>query len=404
MKLRSIESVKDLKGKRVLVRADFNVPINKRKIDRNGEWRLKTSIGTINFLMRSGAKILLASHRGRPEGRRVRSLSLSPIAKRLAEMVGKNIKMLPNCVGPKVAKAVAKMQDGSIVMLENLRFNPGEESNDKKFAKELADNADLYVNEAFAVSHRESASLVAVTDELATYAGFQLLKEVEALEKVMTMVSKPYIVIIGGAKVSTKLGLIETMLNKADNILLGGALIVPFFQVRGYGVGSSLYGNKDLKAAENIIASKKFKKIILPLDVVVGNIKDSKKPIRVVDLLEQPFDICKSDDESILDIGPKTISAFASFIRSAKTLIWNGPLGYFEIPKFSHGTISIGRLIAARSNKQAYGVVGGGETVMALERTGLQDCVDHISTGGGAMLKFLEGGEMPGIKALQKKK
>jgi len=403
MRLRSIEKVKDLKGKRVLVRVDFNVPTERGRVHADGEWRLRQTIPTIGFLMGAGAKVILMSHRGRPNGKKVLSLRMAPVAKRFSAMIGKTVKSLPDCIGPTIEKEIAKMKNGEVVLLENLRFKAGESKNDAKFAKKLAALADVYVNDAFATSHRKAASIVAITKELPSYAGLLLIKEVEALEHAMKKAEKPFIVIMGGAKVSTKIGAIENLMKVADRILLGGALLIPFLEVQGFGIGKSDIEKEDIDAALRLIHSKDFKKIVLPIDVLVGDPKRPEDRLKTVDLTEDPFELGEKQGHSILDIGPKTISAYASFLRSAKTIVWNGPLGLFEIPKYSHGTLSLGRLIAARSKGRAFGLVGGGETVMALEKTGLADCVDHISTGGGSMLEFIEGKDLPGLKALTKK-
>lgn len=403
MRLRSIENVKDLKGKRVLVRVDFNVPSHRGRIHADGEWRLRQSVPTVGLLMGAGAKVILISHRGRPKGRKVTSLRMAPVAKRFSDMLGKKVKAVPDCVGPSVKKAVDAMGNGDVLLLENLRFKAGESKNDTKFAKKLAAVADLYVNDAFASSHRKAASVVAVTKELPSYAGLLLIKEIEALEHAMKKSKKPFVVVMGGAKVSSKIGAIENLMKVADKVLLGGALLIPFLEVQGFGVGKSDTEKEDMDAALKLVHSKHFPKIVLPIDVLVGNPTRPKERLKTVDVTVNPSKISDKRGHGILDIGPKTISAYASFIRSAKTIVWNGPLGLFEVPKYSHGTLALGRLIAARSKGRAFGLVGGGETVMALERTGLADCVDHVSTGGGAMLEFIEGKDLPGIKALTKK-
>ncbi len=401
MKLRSIADAKDLKGKRVLLRADFNVPIVGGKVGETEDWRLKKTVPTIEFLMRARAKTILASHLGRPEGKKTAALKLDPVAKRLSKLIGKPVKKLSDCVGARVEKAVGEMKTGDVVLLENLRFHAGEDDNDPKFAGQLARLADLYVNDSFATCHRKAASLVAITRELPARAGLLLLREVAALTKVMENPAHPYLVLMGGAKVSSKIGVIERMLKIADRILLGGALVVPFFKAMGYGIGASLCGKEDLAAAQELLRSKNRDRLILPYDLVTGNMKKISDHAEAVDVGIAPKELC-GPKRAILDVGPKTINAYASFIRSAKTLVWNGPLGWFEVPKFSHGTLALGRLIASRSSGRAFGVVGGGESVQALQMTGLMDCVDHVSTGGGAMLEFLEGKTLPGIEALER--
>lgn len=403
MRLRSIEQLKSLKGKRVLVRVDFNVPTVRGKVAEDGEWRLRQSIPTIGLLMGAGAKIILLSHRGRPKGRKAASLSMKPVAKRFSEMLGTGVKALPDCVGPAVEKAIQGMKNGEVILLENVRFKAGEAKNDAKLAKKFARLAEIYVNDAFATSHRKAASIVAITKELPSYAGLLLIKEVNALEHALKKPKKPFIVVMGGAKVSTKLGAIENLLKVADRVLLGGALLIPFLEAQGFAVGAHSIDDADRDAVIKLIHSKDFKKIVLPIDVVVGHPKKPKERLKTVDMTKDPAKLSEKRSHGILDIGPKTISAYASFLRSAQTIVWNGPLGMFEVPKYSHGTIALGRLIAARSKGKAFGLVGGGETVMALEKTGLADCVDHISTGGGSMLEFIEGRTLPGLKALTKK-
>ena len=399
MKLRSVAELKDLKGKRVLLRADFNVPVTGGKVGSEEDWRLKKTLPTIEWLMKKGAKVVLASHMGRPEGKKVAALKLDPVARRLSTLLGKPVKKLPESVGAKAEKEVAAMAPGDVVLLENLRFNKGEDANDPKFAAKLAKLADIYVDDSFATCHRAAASLVAITKLLPSYAGLLLLRELDALDAVTKKPAHPYVVVMGGSKVSTKIGVIERMLQIADRVLLGGALITPFFKAMGFGIGKSLLDKEDLKAAEKLMASKHWKRAILPHDLVVGEPKKTGSHAKAVDLHVTPFDLT-GPTRAILDIGPKTVSAYASYLRSAKTIVWNGPLGWFEVPKYAHATLALGRLVAVRSRGKAFGVVGGGESVMALQRTGLSDCVDHVSTGGGAMLEYLEGRELPGIVAL----
>lgn len=403
MKLRTLPKLGDLKGKRVLLRVDFNVPVSKGKVESDGQWRLRRSIPTLEFLRKAGAKVLIISHRGRPAGKKVSSLSMKPIAKRLSSMLSHDVVFVPDCTGKIVEKKVASMQNGDVLLLENLRFKRGEAKNDKAFAKRLAEHADLFVNDAFAVAHREAASVIGVTKHLPSFAGLLMQEEVASITGAMKHPKHPFIAIMGGAKVSSKIGVIEKMLEVADRVLLGGALIIPFFEAQGFGVGGGKSSQEDIDAAVKLMCSRRFSKIVLPHDLILGNAKSKKGRPRVVELTEDPIELTEKRTESILDIGPKTISAYSSYIRSAQTIMWNGPLGLFEIPKYSHGSLAIGRLVAARSKGRAFGIVGGGETVMALERTGLANCVDHISTGGGAMLDFIQSGDLPGLEPLKKK-
>lgn len=399
--MRSITNLKDISGKRVLVRVDFNVPVTKGCVGDEEDWRLKKTLPTIEWLQDRGARVILASHMGRPNGKKDSKLKLDPVAKRLSQLLGATVVKLPDCVGSKVEKAIALMEPGDVVLLENLRFHAGEEKNDAKFAKALAKSADLYVNDSFATCHRKDASLVAITKELPSYAGFLLRQEIDALERIIERPRHPYLVVMGGAKVSSKIGVIERLLGVADRVLLGGALVAPFLKVMGFGIGDSLTSKEDEAAAKRLMKSKDASRLVLPIDLVTGNAKKPGDAAEHVLMTVAPSELCKGK-RSILDIGPRTVSAYASFIRSAETLVWNGPLGWFETPKFAHGTLALGRLIAARSKGKAYGVVGGGESVMALQRTGLMDCVDHVSTGGGAMLEFIEGKKLPGLEALKK--
>ena len=399
MRLRTLDEAKNLKGKRVLMRADFNVPIVRGKIGAEEDWRLRRVVPTIERLKKAGARVILMSHLGRPDGKKAAALKLDAVAKRLAQLLHAPVEKLADCVGEKVEEAVAVMKDGDVVLLENLRFKKGEEENDPAFAQALSRLGDIYVNEAFGTSHRAAASIVGITRYLPSYAGPLLASEVDALTRALEKPERPYLVVMGGSKVSSKIGVITQMLSVADRVLLGGALIAPFYKAQSHCIGSTPCSDEDLEAARTLMKHPYYKKLILPHDVVIGDPRKPKDGAQVVDLQDQPFDLCR-DHEAILDIGPKTISAYASYVRSAKMLVWNGPLGWFEEPKFSHGTLALGRLVAARSKGRAFGVVGGGETVQALMRTGLADCVDHISTGGGAMLEFLEGKVLPGIQPL----
>ncbi len=400
MKLRVAEDFRTFRGKRVLVRADFNVPVARGKVSPQEDWRVRKIVPTVERLVTAGARVVLAAHLGRPEGRKTASLRLDPIARRLAQLLGRPVEKLPDCIGPAVEKEVAAMKDGQVVLLENLRFRPGEEANDSHFSEALSRLGDVYMDEAFGTCHRAAASIVGITRYLPSYAGPLLASEVAALEKVLDAPEHPYVVVMGGAKVSTKIGVINQLLSVSDRVLLGGALIAPFYKAMSHCIGATPCGDADLEAARSLMKHPYFKKLILPHDVVIGDPLHPKARAAVVDLQEEPFDLCR-DHEAILDIGPKTISAYASYLRSARMIVWNGPLGWFEQPKFSHGTIALGRLIAARSKGKTYGVVGGGETVAALARTGLMECVDHVSTGGGAMLEFLEGKALPGLQPLR---
>ncbi len=399
MPLRVLEDYRSLKGKRVLVRVDFNVPVARGKVGAEEDWRIRRVVPTVEKLRKAGARVILATHLGRPDGKKVAALKTDAVAKRLSQLAHAPVLKIADCVGAEAEEAVAAMKDGDVVMLENLRFKKGEEANDLAFAESLSRLAEVYVNEAFGVAHRAAASNVGITRYLPSYAGPLLAAETEALTRALETPERPYLVIMGGAKVSSKIGVISQMLSVADRVLLGGALIAPFYKAMSHCIGATSCSDEDLEAAVALMKHPYYKKLILPHDVIIADPKDPKGKLQVVDLQNEPFDLCQ-DHEAILDIGPKTISAYSSYIRSAKMIVWNGPLGWFEQPRFSHGTLALGRLVAARSKGKTFGVVGGGETVQALARTGLADCVDHVSTGGGAMLEFLEGKVLPGIAPL----
>ncbi len=399
MPLRTLEDYRPLKGKRVLLRVDFNVPVARGKVGVEEDWRIRRVVPTVAKLRKAGARVVVATHLGRPDGKKPASLKTDAVAKRLSQLAHCPVAKLADCVGAEIEEAVAAMRGGEVAMLENLRFRKGEEENDLAFAEALSRLGDVYVDEAFGVAHRAAASNVGITRYLPSYAGPLLAAEVDALTRALEAPERPYLVVMGGAKVSSKIGVIAQMLSVADRVQLGGALIAPFYKAMSHCIGATACTDEDLEAARELMRHPYYKKLILPHDVVIADPSAADPKPTVVDLQAEPFDLCR-DHEAILDIGPKTISAYASYIRSAKMIVWNGPLGWFEKPRFSHGTIAVGRLIAARSKGRAFGVVGGGETVQALARTGLADCVDHVSTGGGAMLEFLEGKVLPGVRPL----
>jgi phosphoglycerate kinase len=388
MKIKMIKDIKKLSGKRVLLRVDLNVPIKDGKIE--DDFKIIKQLPTIKFLLESNAKVILFTHLGRPKiGADNKHLSVKPICKRLSGVLHKNIKFIPECIGFEAGTAVADMNDGDIVMLENIRFEDGEKKNDRSLAKELAKLADIYVNNAFAVSHRAEASVDAIKNYLPSFAGFLLIDEVKHLRKVFVEPEKPLIVIIGGSKIATKINLIKQFNNSAHRILIGGALANNFFVAHNIRVGKSLIDTDTIEFAKSF----KNKNILLPVDVIVNNQVDGDR-VRVRKINEI------KEDDCIYDIGPETIKLYAGFIKKAKTLIWNGPLGMFEKKSYSNGTLAIARLIATVSSGYAYGVAGGGETVEALKATKMMDHVDWVSTGGGAMLAYLGGENMPGLKKI----
>jgi len=386
--MKSIKNYKNLENKKVLVRVDFNVPVYKEKVQ--DDFKIIKHIPLIKYLVKNKCRIVLVSHLGRPEiGKDNRKYSLKPVMESLKNILNKDIKFSSDCIGFKAETAIAKLKPGEVLVLENVRFEKGEKKNSRVFAKKLAKMVDIYINEAFAVSHRKEASVSAIKNYLPSFAGFLLEEEVENLKKIKK--AKDLIVVIGGAKLKTKISLIKKFEKKAQKILIGGALANNFFASYGYEVGRSLVDKESIKIASKLIKSSK--NILLPTDVIISN-KHSKWDGKA----KKVFDIGPKD--YIFDIGPETIRLYAGYIKNAKNIIWNGPMGMFEDDNFKHGTLSIARLIAARSSGRAYGVVGGGETVEALKMTRMFRHVDWVSTGGGAMLTYLSGGKMPGLEGL----
>jgi len=397
MKIRSIDKVKNLSGRVIFLRVDFNVPLKKGKI--MDDHKVAAGLDTIKFLISQGARLIIATHLGEPD-KFDKAYSVKPVAARLKTLLKHPVRFLGSASIEKISAAVAKLEPGGIVMLENLRFNHGEYDNDPAFAKSLASLADVYVNDAFAVCHRDQASVSAINKYRTVYAGLLLTKELTALNKILKP-KKPLVIVMGGAKIGTTMGgikvgskasLIAKLSPLASSILIGGALANSFFKFRGWEIGRSLCDKDSVAIIKKLFSNRKLSsKIKLPLDVVV---KDRQGRARVV----SPQAVKK--DETILDIGPKTIAAYAVEIRLAKTLVWNGPMGKYEEKSFKHGTLAIASLIAARSSGRAYGLVGGGETVDALKLSKMEEYVDWISTAGGAMLTYLGGGKMPGLKGL----
>ncbi|MEK7680440.1 MAG: phosphoglycerate kinase [Patescibacteria group bacterium] len=376
-----LSRAKNLHGKTVLVRADFNVPIKNLKVVEN--FKIKKTLPTLNYLLDHGVKqIIIVSHLGRPNGVE-RKLSLAPVAKELAKLLHKTV-------------GLAFLEDkktGRVTLLENIRFIKGEERNEASLAKKLAEMADIFVLDGFAVAHRDAASVTGVSKYLPSYAGLLLEEELNGLKKIMEKPKRPMVAIIGGAKIETKISVINSFLKIADHILVGGAMFNTILWARGLKVGDSLVDKNFKKEA---IVLLKNKKIILPVDVIVGDAKGKKAMAVDVD---KNFSIKKGD--GIYDIGPKTIRLFSKFIKKAKTIVWNGAMGRFEEKTYRFGTFSMAHLVASRSKGRAYGVCGGGETVEVLQNLGLMGQVDLVSTGGGAMIEFLSGKKLPGLKALK---
>ncbi len=385
MKFRTLKQIKNLKDKRVLVRVDFNVPVKEGKIKDDS--RIVASVPTIKYLLKNGAKVILVSHLGRPEGIE-KKLSLKIVTERLSELIKKEVCFF------NLNEFINLTKLPKLTLLENIRFYSEEEKNDKKFAKQLASLVDIFVLDGFAVAHRDAASVSGVAKYLPSYAGLLLESEVENLSQLMTKPKKPYIAVLGGAKIETKLPVLKTVLKRADFVLLGGGLVNTCLWAKGYSVGKSLI-DKDFK--KEALKLWKSKKIIFPVDVIVGDIKGKK--YRVVSL-DKKNNI--KSTEAIFDIGPETIRLYAKYIKSAKTLVWNGAVGYFEQKPYDIGTMSVARLVASRSKGKAFGVIGGGETIQTMEMIDMIEDVDFVSTGGGAMLEFLSGKKLPGLKHLTK--
>ncbi len=398
MKIKTIKQTKNLKNKIVLLRVDYNVAIKGGKV--LDTQRLERSYSTINYLLKNKAKVVLISHLGRPGGKKNKKFSLKPVVKYLNKITKKNVFFINDCIGEKVQNKIAQLKAGQILLLENVRFYPGEEKNDPKFAQELASLGDIFVNDAFAMCHRKHASVSAVENYLPAYAGFNLLDEIENLSKVLKGYKRPAVAIIGGAKISTKIKVIENLAKKYDYILIGGALANNFFAAQKINIGMSKYEEDYVKLAAQLY--KKYKnKIILPIDVKITNsVLKNAKPVNM-SVIE--LNNIKQKQWLIADIGPKTEIFYEHLIQQAKTLIYNGAMGIFEIKNFSHGTYFITEKVAMKSLDDTFSVVGGGETLVALHNIGMKKYPDFVSTAGGAMLEFLEGKILPGIKPLIKK-
>jgi phosphoglycerate kinase len=376
-------------GKRVFVRVDFNVPLDGETI--TDDTRITSALPTITWLREQGAKIILASHLGRPKGQRNPKYSMAPVARRLEELVDQPVKLSDAVTGPDAEAAANALGNGEILLLENLRFEPGEEKNDPEFAKALAALADIYVNDAFGAAHRAHASTAGIADHLPAYAGLLMLGEIEALTRVVNDPERPFVAILGGAKVSDKLGVIENLLNKVDALVIGGGMANTLLLAKGVEIGRSLAEADLVDQAASIFeqASRLDVRILLPVDAVVAPSMDDQGSTVLIDRVP--------GDEAIFDIGPETAQAYADAIASARTIFWNGPMGVFEKPAFSEGTKQVA---AAVARSEGFSVVGGGDSVAAIEQLGFADQIDHISTGGGASLEYVEGRTLPGIAAI----
>jgi len=381
----------DVHGKRVLVRVDFNVPLKNGAV--TDDTRIRAALPTLNYLLEHGAALILCSHLGRPKNKVVPELKMDPVAARLAELLGRPVKKLDDCIGPEVEAAAKAAQPGDVIMLENTRFHAEEEANDLGFARQLAGLADVYVNDAFGTAHRAHASTEGVARFLPAVAGFLMEKELEFLGRATENPVHPYVAILGGAKISDKISVIENLLAKCDRLLIGGGMANTFFKGMGFEVGDSLVEEEAVATARSLLEGAGGR-LILPVDVVIADAFDNAAHTRVV----APNDVPAG--WRILDVGPKTIATFESALSGAKTVVWNGPLGVFEMPNFARGTFAVAQLLA---QLDAVTVIGGGDSAAAVQQAGLAGKMSHVSTGGGASLEFLEGMVLPGVAALADK-
>ncbi len=385
----------DVAGKTVIVRVDFNVPQDKEG-NVTDTTRIEAALPTIRYLLERNAKVILMSHLGRPDGKVVEKLRMAPVAKELERLLGQPVKVAPDSVGPEVERMVRDLKPGEVLLLENLRFHPEEEANDAGFAKQLASLAELYVNDAFGTAHRAHASTAGIADHLPAVAGFLMEKELNALGGILENAQRPLAAIIGGAKVSTKIKVLQNLLSRVDTLIIGGGMANTFLKAKGLDVGKSLLEEGMLDVARDLMrqAESRGVKLGLPVDVVVAERFEADAPSKVVDVNQVP------EGWVIMDIGPRTIDEFAGLLKPAKTVFWNGPMGVFEMPRFAAGTKAIADVLA---KSDAISVVGGGDSVAAVEQMGYADRMTHISTGGGASLELVEGRTLPGVAALKDK-
>ena len=379
----------DVKGKRVLVRVDYNVPIKEGKV--NDDTRIRAAMPTLKYLLDHGAAVILFSHLGRPKGGPDPKYSMRPVVEHLSGLLGKSVAFAEDCVGPAAKTAAEAMKPGDVLVLENTRFHPEEEKNDLELAKQMAALADVYVNDAFGSAHRAHASTEGVARFLPAVAGFLMEEEIKYLGQAIANPKRPFIAILGGAKISDKIGVIKNLLTKADQVLIGGGMANTFFKAEGYPVADSLVEDEALETARELLASGGTH-LRLPIDMVIGDKFDAEAESKVMPTGPVP------DGWRILDIGPETVKVFGKALANAGTVVWNGPMGVFEFPRFAEGTIGVAKAVAASS---AISIIGGGDSVAAINQSGLADKITHISTGGGASLEMLEGLVLPGLAALQ---
>jgi len=394
MKKKTVDDI-SFAGKRVLMRVDFNVPLKDGAVA--DDIRIRGALPSIQKVLNDGGCLILMSHLGRPKGKVVAEMSLKPAAERLAELLEKPVQMAPDCIGEEVTNMAAGMKAGNVLMLENLRFHKEEEANDAEFAKNLASLGDVFVNDAFGTAHRAHASTEGVTHHVSeSVAGYLIEKELKYLGEATAKPVRPFVAILGGAKISGKIDVLENLLGKVDTVLVGGAMVFTFFKAQGHNIGKSLVEDDKLELAKSILEKAKAAgvKFLLPTDVVLADEfdKDANTKIAAIDSIE--------DGWMGLDIGPDATKCFREEVVNAKTVIWNGPMGVFEMAKFAKGTMDVAQALADATKQGAITVIGGGDSAAAIAAAGLESCVTHVSTGGGASLEFLEGKELPGIAAL----
>ena len=386
----------DLDGKKVFLRCEFNVPLDENQ-NITDKTRIVASLPTINYILDHNAKLILCSHLGRPKGEYKKELSLAPVAKELSKELNREVKLAKDIVGEDAKNLVNNMKNGDVVLLENVRFDKREEENDPEFAKELASLADVYVNDAFGTCHRAHASTAGIASYLPSAVGFLIEKELKVLGDALSNPQRPFLAILGGSKVSTKIGVIDSLLDKVDTLLIGGGMAYTFYKAMGYNVGNSICENDKLDLAKEIMQKAKDKNVnlLLPVDNVIAKEASEEAEIKVVSFKEIP------DEWEGFDIGPKTIEIYKEEIKKAKTILWNGPVGLFEVNQFAKGTNELAKCLASLEGVTT--IIGGGDSAAAVTKAGLEDKMTHISTGGGASLEFIEGKKLPGIEAIQDK-